>query len=180
MYNFSYNRDNRGFDWGALISGILMVIVGLLLLRHPDKGLQAFVLIFGILSIVQGVVWLAGYFRFRLLFQYSWAALVAGILDILVGIMFLGSYEFGGLTLAFLFATWFMVDSIVGIVFAWHLKFISNTYFIFNLIMNILSLIIAFMLVLNPVLAILSLIWLVAFWLIVTGVNLVVVAWMHR
>ena len=150
MYNFSYNRDNRGFDWGALISGILMVIVGLLL------------------------------FRFRLLFQHSWAALVAGILDILVGIMFLGSYEFGGLTLAFLFATWFMVDSIVGIVFAWHLKFISNTYFIFNLIMNILSLIIAFMLVLNPVLAILSLIWLVAFWLIVTGVNLVVVAWMHR
>ena len=49
-----------------------------------------------------------------------------------------------------------------------------------NLILNILSLIIAFFLIINPVIAALSLVWLVAFWLLVFGINEIVVAFMHR
>ena len=53
MDNFSTSsRSNHGFDWGALIAGVLMVIAAFLLIRHPGKGLHAFVLIFGILSMV--------------------------------------------------------------------------------------------------------------------------------
>ncbi|RVU70272.1 MULTISPECIES: HdeD family acid-resistance protein [Lactobacillus] len=177
---FSSSRNNRGFDWGALIAGILMIVAAFLLLRHPEKGLHAFVLIFAVLSIVQGVVWISAYTRFRDFFVRSWVTLVSGILDIIIGILFLCSYDIGGLTIAYLFAIWFFVDSVVGIVFSWHLKDFSNGYFLFNLIMNILSLILAFFLILNPVLAALSLIWLVAFWLLVFGINEIVVAWMHR
>ena len=53
---FSSSRDNRRFDWGAFIAGILMVVAAFVLLRHPAKGLHAFVLIFAIISIVQGLV----------------------------------------------------------------------------------------------------------------------------
>lgn len=176
----SFSRENRGFDWGAFIAGVLMVIASFLLIRHPGKSLHAFVLIFGILSILQGLVWLAGYSRFRYFFDRSWVTLISGVLDIVVGILFLCSYDIGGLTIAYLFAIWFFVDSVVGIAFSWHLKDFSNGYFIFSLIMNILSLIIAIVLIFNPVLAALSLIWLVAFWLMVFGINEIVVAWMHR
>lgn len=179
MDNFSTSRK-RGFDWGAFVAGILMVVVAFLILRHPEKGLHAFVLIFGIVSIVQGIVWLAAYSRFREFFARSWVTLISGILDIVIGILFLCSYDIGALTIAYLFAVWFFVDSIVGIVFAWHLKGISNGYFIFNLILNILSLIIAIFLIFNPVIAVISLIWLVAFWLLVFGINEIIVAWMHR
>lgn len=86
----------------------------------------------------------------------------------------------GSLTIAYLFAIWFFVDSVVGIVFSWHLRDFSTGYFIFNLILNILSLIIAICLIFNPVLAALSLIWLVAFWLLVFGINEIVVAFMHH
>ena len=65
MDNFSSYRENRGFNWAAFISGILMVIAGLFLLRHPGKALHAFVLLFAIVSIVQGFVWLVFYSRFR-------------------------------------------------------------------------------------------------------------------
>lgn len=174
------NFRRRGFDWGAFIAGILMVVVSFLLLRHPGKGLHAFVLIFGIVSIVQGVFWLATYSRFRGFFSRSWATLISGILDIIIGILFLCSYDVGALTIAYLFAVWFLIDSIVGIVFAWHLKGISNGYFIFNLILNILSLIVAVLLIFNPAIAILSLIWLVAFWLLIFGINEIVLAFMHR
>ena len=181
MDDFSTSaRSNHGFDWGALIAGVLMVIAAFLLIRHPGKGLHAFVLIFGILSIVQGFVWLAGYSRFRNFFSRSWVTLISGILDIIVGVLFLCSYDIGGLTIAYLFAIWFFVDSVVGIVFSWHLKDFSTGYFIFSLIMNILSLIIAVFLIFNPLIAALSLVWLVAFWLLVFGINEIVTAWMHR
>lgn len=94
---FSSSRDNRGFDWVALIAGVLMVVVSFLLLRHPAKGLHAFVLIFAIISIVQGLVWLAGYSRFRAFFTRSWVALISGVLDIIIGILFLCSYDVGEL-----------------------------------------------------------------------------------
>ena len=51
MDNFSSSKEHRGFDWAAFISGILMVIAAILLIRHPGVGLRAFVLIFAILSI---------------------------------------------------------------------------------------------------------------------------------
>lgn len=180
MDNFSTSRRNRGFDWGAFIAGVLMVVVAFLLLRHPEKGLHAFVLIFGIVSIVQGVVWLAAYSRFRDFFTRSWMTIVSGVLDIIIGILFLCSYDIGALTIAYLFAVWFLIDSVVGIAFSWHLKDISTGYFVFNLILNILSLVIAIFLIFNPVLAVISLIWLVAFWLLVFGINEIIVAWMHR
>lgn len=177
----SFNtRPRRGFDWGALIAGVLLVITAFLLLRHPAKGLHAFVLLFGILSILQGFVWLAGYARFRDFFDLSWVTIISGVLDIIIGILFLASYDIGGLTIAYLFAVWFLIDSIVGIVFAWHLRDFNRGYFIFDLIMNILSVIIAIFLILNPVIAALSLIYLVAFWLLVFGINEIVMSWMHR
>ena len=126
---FSSSKDNRGFDWGSFIAGILMVVVAFVLLRHPAKGLHAFVLIFAIISIVQGLVWLAGYSRFREFFSRSWVALISGILDIIIGILFLCSYDIGGLTIAYLFAIWFFVDSVVGIVFSWHLREFLNRLF---------------------------------------------------
>ncbi|CCI85910.1 integral membrane protein [Lactobacillus pasteurii DSM 23907 = CRBIP 24.76] len=180
MYSFSYRRDQGGFDWGEFISGILMVVVGLLLLKHPEKGLHAFVLIFGVVSLVQGVAWIAAYFRFKQFFDWSWTAFIPGVLDIIIGILFLVYDDVGGLTLAYLFAVWFLADSIVGIAFSWHLKVFQPGYFIFSLIMNILSLLIAISLIFNPILAALSMIWLVAFWLLVFGVNQIILAWMHR
>lgn len=180
MDNFSNSRDRGGFDWGAFVAGVIMVIISFLLMRHPGKGLDAFVLIFAIVSILQGVMWIAAYARFRHFFARSWVTLISGIFDILIGILFLCSYEFGGLTLAYLFAFWFLIDSIVGIAFSWHLKDISTGYFIFNLIMNILSLIIAIFLIMSPVIAALSMVWLVAFWLLVFGINEIITAWMHR
>lgn len=180
MNNFSSYGENRGFDWGAFIAGVLMVITAFLLIRHPANGLRAFVLIFGILSIMQGIVWIAGYSRFHNIFSRSWVTIVSGILDIIIGILFLCSYDIGGLTITYLFSIWFFVDSIVGIVFSWHLRDISTGYFVFSLIMNILSLFIAIVLIFNPIIAALSLVWLVAFWLLVFGINEIVVAWMHR
>ena len=71
-------------------------------------------------------------------------------------------------------------DSIIGIIFSWHLREYSTGYFVLCLILNIISLIIAFALLFNPVLAAITLVYLVAFWLMVFGINEIFVSWMHR
>ncbi|MBP2057667.1 uncharacterized membrane protein HdeD (DUF308 family) [Lactobacillus colini] len=179
--NNLFNSDRpRGFDWGALLAGVLLVITSFILLRYPGRGLAAFVFLFAILSIMQGIIWIYMYSKFRDFFARSWVTLISGILDIIVGLIFLFSHEIGGLTIAVLFAVWFFVDSVVGVVFSWHLRDYSNGYFILSLILNVISLLIAITLMFNPVLAAITLVYLVAFWLMVFGFNEIFVAFMHR
>lgn len=180
MNNFSNYKENRGFNWAALISGVLMIIAGLFLIRHPGKALHAFVLLFAIVSIVQGFVWLTFYSRFHYYVPVSWLSIVSGVLDIIVGVLFLYSYDAGGLTIAYLFAFWFLFDSISGITFSWHLRDLSSFYFWINIILNILGLLIAISLMFNPALSALTLIWLVAFWLLIFGVAEIVAAFARR
>ncbi|BDR60254.1 HdeD family acid-resistance protein [Lactobacillus xylocopicola] len=180
MDNFSSYRGNRGFNWAAFISGILMIIAGLFLILHPNKALHAFVLLFAILSIVQGFVWLAVYSRFRYIISFSWLSIISGVLDIIIGVAFLYSYDAAGLTIAYLFAFWFLFDSISGLLFSWHLRDISSFYFWINLILNILGLLIAVSLLFNPALSALTLIWLVSFWLLLFGIGEILAAFAHR
>ncbi|WEV40444.1 DUF308 domain-containing protein [Lactobacillus sp. ESL0681] len=180
MNNYSNYDQPRGFDWGALVAGVLMIIAGMFLVGHPGKALKAFVLLFAILSILQGFVWLVFYSRFHNFISFGWVAIVSGILDIVIGILFLRSYDAGGLTLAYLFAIWFLFDSISGIVFASHLRNKSNFYFWISLILNILGLFVAIGLMFNPALSALTLIWLISFWLFMFGINEIVVAFAHR
>lgn len=180
MNNFSNSERPRGFEWGAFLAGVLLVIASFILLRYPGRGLMAFVFLFGILSIMQGIIWIYTYSKFRDFFARSWVTLISGILDIIVGIIFLFAHEIGGITIAILFAVWFFVDSVVGIVFSWHLRDYSTGYFILSLILNIISLLIAIALMFNPVLAAVTLVYLVAFWLMVFGFNEIFNAFMHR
>ena len=163
--NDIYNSRHQGFDWGSFIAGILFVIASFLLLRYPGRGLQAFVFVFGILSILQGLIWISAYVKFHNIFDLSWVTIISAIIDIVIGVLFLCSREIGGLTLAILFAIWFLADSIIGIIFSWHLREYSTGYFV---------------LLFNPMLAAITLVYLVAFWLMVFGINEIFVSWMHR
>ncbi|GBG05397.1 DUF308 domain-containing protein [Lactobacillus rodentium] len=180
MNNFSSSDEHRGFDWGAFIGGVLLIIAGFIVMAYPDRSFRTFVYLFGIISILQGILWIYAYAKFRDVFSMSWVTILSAIIDIIIGILFLCSNLIGGLTLAILFAIWFLADSIIGIIFSVHLRAFSTGYFIFSLILSIISLIIAIVLLFNPMLAALTMVYLVAFWLLVFGFNELMVSWMHR
>ena len=79
--NDIYNSRHQGFDWGSFIAGILFVIASFLLLRYPGRGLQAFVFVFGILSILQGLIWISAYVKFHNIFDLSWVTIISAIID---------------------------------------------------------------------------------------------------
>lgn len=180
MNNFSGSEKHQGFDWGAFIGGLLLVLAGILVMSYPDRSFRTFVFLFGILSIMQGILWISAYAKFRNLFDLSWVTILSGVIDIVIGVLFLASKAMGGITLAVLFAIWFLADSIIGIIFSSHLRMFSTSSFILSLILSIISLILAIVLLFNPVLAAITMVYLVAFWLMVFGFNEIAVAWMHR
>lgn len=124
------------------------------------------------MSIMQGIVWLSAYSRFHHLFGPSWSTMISAIVYIVIGISFL----FGALSLAIMVGIWFVADAIVGVVFSWHLRDFSTGSFVFNPVLNILCLILAVLILLNPVVTVFSLSYLLAFTLIIFGINEIVLA----
>lgn len=180
MFSFSRPDRQRGFDWGVFVAGVISCLLAFVMLRNPGQSLRGLVIAFAILSIIQGIMWISAYNRFRNFFGISWVGIGAAVIDIVIGIFFLFYQNFGALSLGLLLGIWFFLDSVAGIAFAGHLRFLSTSYFVFDLIMNILTLILSIMLLLHPIASAFSLVYLVAFYLLLFGINEIVLAWMHR
>lgn len=168
---FTQQKQSNGFEWGEFISGILFIVAGFFMMTHQGVALKSLVLVFSLISIVQGLVWISSYFGLRGVFHFSWIALLSGVIDLGIGLLFLFKDNVGAITIAMLFAIWFLTDSIIGIIFAWNLRSVSTAWFVVTLIMNIFSLVIAVMMLMNPVVSALTLILLVSFYFILYGIN---------
>ncbi|WP_461240582.1 HdeD family acid-resistance protein [Paucilactobacillus sp. N302-9] len=175
-------KDHRwGFDWNEFIMGILCLIAAYLIIRLPNVGLTGLVILFGVLALISGIATLAGYSKLKRDTGIRGTfALVMGIFDIIVAIFFLVDIPSGITTLGFLFAAWFLVDSLERLLVSSHLKFFGTGYFLFSVFLDILCLIIAFLLLINPFVSALSLNLLLAIYLVIFGINALVIAFARR
>ena len=180
MFLYSNSDRPHGFDWSVFIAGVLSFLLGIFILKYPSKGLRGLVLAFALVSILQGLMWIGSFVKFRQFFSRSWVTLISGVIDLAIGILFLFDNNLGALTISLIVALWFLTDSIIAIVFSAHLVTFGKGYFVFNLILNILTLVMSILMLFNPALTAFSLVYLIAFYLILFGFNEVVVAWVHR
>jgi len=92
--SLSRHTESRGL---VAILGVLSVIVGTLLIRHPIGGIAAIALLLGIWLIAAGVV------RFVLAFElpdHRWRRIAAAVVMAIAGIVIVGSPHIGYATLA--------------------------------------------------------------------------------
>ncbi|MGD9559601.1 MAG: HdeD family acid-resistance protein [Oscillospiraceae bacterium] len=162
-------REKQGFGWGWLIIGILFIITAVLAFYDPAANLEAFAIVFAIMAIVHGIWLLAlsGYGGLRILF---------GILDILAGVFMLFNIGLSLIALPFVFAIWFIIDSVFRLLNLGWTKALGTGYFWLSLILNVLGVIVGILLLFSPVTAALTLSFLVGFYLMMVGVECIVVA----
>jgi uncharacterized membrane protein HdeD (DUF308 family) len=114
----SFMSDTRNQGMVALF-GVITVIVGVLLIRHPIGGVAAIALLIGLWLIVIGVI------RFVTAFdEYEhrgWYA-VAGILELIAGIVIVANPDIGFGTLAILVGIGFIVNGIGLGALGWGLR----------------------------------------------------------
>lgn len=162
---------HRAFDWFSLIVGIVFVIAGIASYMNPDDTLKFISICIGIGALVKGFYEL--WFRRgvgNLFGESSGWLLFMGILDIILGLLFIFRAASGIIVIAYIFAFWFIFDSIAEIATAGYFKQLNRGYYILNLILNIIALFIGFVLLFNPLIAATTLVLIIAFYLILIGV----------
>lgn len=172
--------NEKKFGWGELILGILFIIIAMFSFSNPEKTLKAFVVLFGIGAIIKGVFSLLSYSKLKELSGIHAGSLVlVGILDILLGLLLVTNLYSGIFVFAVMFAIWFLVDSIASLINIGYLRERHTPLFIFTLVLNIICVFIGLSLLFNPISSALTLSFLVGFYFMMFGIEMVVLAF-HR
>lgn len=165
-------EKERKVQWGALILGLVFMWAALTAFRNPAGDLVAVVITFGITAIVAGVV--------NLMIRNKWKQItgskssmlmVMAIIDIIIGLVLLFNIGASVTVLPFVFAIWFIVDSIRGLLMLDTVKVISKGYYWFSLIVNILGIVVGFMLFFDPITSALTLAFLVGFYFLMASIT---------
>ncbi|MEY8662547.1 DUF308 domain-containing protein [Ligilactobacillus faecis] len=160
----------RGFDWFSLVVGIILVIAGIASFMRPDATLKFVSICLGIGLLVKGIYEL--WFRQGInnwFGEKSGWLLFMGIVDIILGLLFIFRAASGVVVIAYIFAFWFIFDSIAEIATANYFKRLNRGYYVAMLILNILALLVGFVLLFNPLIAASTLVLLISFYLLLIG-----------
>jgi uncharacterized membrane protein HdeD (DUF308 family) len=106
---------NRGL---VALLGVITTIVGVLLIRHPVSGVAAVAILIGLWLITVGVIRIVT--AFEELEHRVWHA-IAGILEIIAGIVIVAVPSIGYVTLAILVGIGFIVNGIGVAILGWGL-----------------------------------------------------------
>jgi uncharacterized membrane protein HdeD (DUF308 family) len=170
-------NSKRGIDWGSLILGILFVLTALVSFQDPAGNLIAIVMVFAIFAIIKGVFEIFVRNRWKELTGYkAYAPLVLGVIDIIIGLYFLFNLGIGVAALPFIFAIWFILDSLFGLFALDLARSVSTGYFWFTAIINVLGIILGIALLFHPLTSALTLSFLVGFYFMLYGITHIVYA----
>lgn len=171
-------RRRSGFGWFELIVGILLIILGVFTFVKPGSVLTGVVIIYGILAVITGISDIAFYVRMEQHIGFGpTVSLISGILSVMAGMMLLVYPNAGKWILALLLPIWFIAHCISRLS---HLNIVrytaGNFYYYFSLIMNILGLVLGFLMLFQPAVSILSFGMIIGIYLILLGIDSIIVA----
>lgn len=177
---FNNRRYERGFDWGEFVSGVLFILLAVYFFRRPSLALGSLVALAALLAIVRGIISLSSYSKFKQIMPVNWTMIVAGIVDIIIGLIFLFDNAIGSLAIAYLFAIWFIVDSLVGLLTSNHLKNFGTIWFVLSIIFDVLGLIVGILMFIQPIYAAFTIVFMISWFFLIIGINNMIVAFARR
>lgn len=171
-------RRRSGYGWFELIMGIFLVLLGVFTLLRPERTLTGIVFLYGIVAVVTGISDIVFYARAE---RYSgfgpMISLISGILSIMAGIMLLAYPSAGKWIMILLLPIWFIAHCVSRLA---HLHLIrvmaGNFYYYFTLVVNIIGIILGCMMIVWPSLSLFSASFLIAFYLILQGIDKITMA----
>ena len=162
--------------WLELLVGVIFIIISIYTFKNPGLSLGGFVVTYGILAVISGIADIAFYVRMERHTGFGPViALIAGILNVLLGLFLILNNEVGAWTAAVCFPVWFIVHCIgqltnLGLIRLWATRL---QYWI-TLITNILGLVLGVMLLFNPFASAISMVYIAGFYLLFIGIGTII------
>lgn len=164
-------KKSLSFRVLSCILGVLFIAMGFVALRsNPVDNLVSLTLFLGLLILIKGIFDFVNYFQVKKLAgSASPFFIISGILDVILGILLLTNSYIGVVGLPFMLALWFVFDSIEGLIHSRFNRLISKGYYWASIILRLLGLAMGILLLFDPVIAILTLSFMVGFYMMVFG-----------
>ncbi len=165
--------------WMLALRGVLAIIFGLVALFFPGIALLAFIAVFAVYAIIDGIVAVGVAIRERATASRWWWVLIEGILSILAGIFAIFYPGETALILLYIVAAWAILTGITEIVTAITLReYLAHEWAL--IIAGAISIVFGIILFIRPGAGLLSILWLVGIYSIIFGVLFIVRAFQFR
>ena len=167
-----------GFGWLAFVEGVLLLLLSIFTLARPDSALTGFVVAYGIVAVIMGVADILLYVKVSRFTGFGpIVSLLSGTLSVMAGVMLLVYPNAGKLVMSFLFPLWFIAHCISRLTHLSVVRFIAGTtFYVFDMIINILGIILGVLMLLTPQVTLLSMNLVIGFYLLLLGIDCIIEA----
>lgn len=155
--------DKSNSNWLLFVS-LIMIVVGLYTWFHPVGAMMALALYLGIILILVGIGYLWAYSRWK----NSWD-LALGIIDILVGLVFVSNLGITAATIPVLFAFWALFVGVMQITASFEMKELGMDSWKWVGVSGLVSIFFGFVIVYMPIVGAITITILMGAYLIIYG-----------
>ncbi|MGY3778177.1 HdeD family acid-resistance protein [Isobaculum melis] len=164
------NEKQTKFGWSEFLIGLIFILFGSMAINRPIANLLAITLLFGLGGIVKGIFLISGYVGIKKGTAYhATYMLIMGIIDIIFGLILVFNLGIGAQVLPFIFATWFIINSIFRLFHAYQTKKIGTGYYWLTIIVNLIGVVLGVLLLMNPFSSALAISFLMSFYFYLFG-----------
>lgn len=163
------------------IAGVLLIALGVVCLCYPADTLFATAWLIGILTLVAGIAKLVFTFRTQAFLPNSGSRMLSGILEVLLGLIFICHTVFLAFSLPVIFAMWVIIESVIITVNSFDYKKVGYPGWWGILLLGLCGIVVGFLGLRNPDVSAVTLSTLIGFGVISAGVaHLLAVAGVNR
>ncbi len=163
--------------WMPVLTGVALSIIALLMMVFPVQTFAGLAILFGWGLFVQGGFNIAFAVRNRHAFKAWIWYLMFGLIEVVLGISLLFQPELAAQALVLYIGFWIVYMAISRISFSFIMKEMEIKNWWLTLIGGILTLILAFLVMLNPILGVFSVVYLVSFSILMVGLMAISFGW---
>lgn len=174
-------QKKSAFGWLELILGILFIALGIYTFMEPKFALSGFVIVYGIVAIICGIVDIVFYASMEKRTGFGpVAALVTGIFSVLFGVLLLFYSDIGIVAISIIFPLWFIAHCISRLSNVGFIKLAAgNGPFYLSLFLYISGIILGIILLFNLSASAVTFSYIIAVYLVILGIGSVVTSFYH-
>ena len=133
------------------IAGILLIVLGVVCICRPSATLFTAAWMIGCFTLFAGIAKLVFTFKTQAFLPNSGSRMLSAILQIILGIIFLGNNLFVGMSLPVIFAMWVLIEGVVIAVQSFDYKAVEFPYWWTILLLGICGAVLGILGLRNPV-----------------------------
>lgn len=145
-----FRKFVKKYEKNSIVISILMLLVSLFLIFKPFTSAVTVIWMFGIFTIVDGIIHIVSYFRTDIDSRFANFEFSEGILELLAGTLIFISAEYLVLFMPIMIGIFIIVKSIVKMQIALNMRNSEEESWILVLILSILTILLGIFILLNP------------------------------